>query len=222
MKKSGEIDYSAIHDSIKTIEKVSKNNNPLIVLRSTAIPGTTEMLENKYKFNFAYNPEFLREKKALSDLMETNRIVIGANRFGDYEKVERVYLPIFSKNRVAYIHVNTRTAEMIKYAANAMLTCQIAIANELYQICEALKIDYDNVRKAISLDPRIAKNIKVPGPDGDLGFGGKCFPKDLNAIIHFAREKGYRPHLFEEVWRLNEKIRGNKDWLNIPGATSYV
>ena len=65
-----------------------------------------------------------------------------------------------------------------------------------------------------------ARNIDVPGPDGDFGFGGKCFPKDLNALIYLARENLYRPYLLEEVWRLNEKLRKNKDWLDIPGATS--
>jgi len=70
------------------------------------------------------------------------------------------------------------------------------------------------------MDDRIARNIDVPGPDGKLGFGGKCFPKDLNALIYLAREKMYRPYLLEEIWRLNEKVRKNKDWWDIPGATS--
>ena len=70
------------------------------------------------------------------------------------------------------------------------------------------------------LDDRIGKNLQVPGPDGDFGFGGKCFPKDLNALIYLARENMYRPYLLEEIWRLNEKLRKNKDWLEIEGATT--
>lgn len=109
---------------------------------------------------------------------------------------------------------------MIKYSANVMLAGQIALANEIYQICKVIDVDYETVKNIIQLDNRIAKNITVPGHDGELGFGGKCFPKDLNALIYLAREKMYRPYLLEEIWRLNEKLRKNKDWLDIPGATS--
>ena len=101
-----------------------------------------------------------------------------------------------------------------------MLTGQIALANELYQICQKVGIDYNIIKNTLLLDERIAKNINVPGHDGDLGFGGKCFPKDLNALIYLAREKMYRPYLLEEIWRSNERVRKDKDWLNITGATS--
>ena len=109
---------------------------------------------------------------------------------------------------------------MIKYAANVFLASQIGIANEIYQICKTIGVDYDEVKKAILHDKRIGTNIDVPGHDGDFGFGGKCFPKDLNALIYLAREHMYRPHLLEEVWRLNEKVRKDLDWLDIAGAVS--
>jgi len=220
MKPSGEMDYSAIHNSLMILQEVTKDNpqKPLVILRSTAVSGTTKSLENKYSFNCAFNPEFLREKHALDDMKNTNRIVIGANRPEDYEKVEQVYKPLFPNAK--YIYVNTNTAEMIKYASNAMLTGQIALANEIYQICKATGVNYNLVKDTLLLDNRIARNIHVPGHDGDLGFGGKCFPKDLNALIYLARENHYRPHLLEEIWRLNEKVRTDKNWLDIPGATS--
>jgi len=218
MKSSGEIDYSPIYDSLEILKKVTnENNRPLVVIRSTAVSGTTDKLEEIYPFKFVFNPEFLREKNALTDMLNVDRIVIGANNNEDYEKVEAVYKPIFPN--IKYIKVDRKTAEMIKYAANVMLTGQIALANEIYQICKATGIDYDSVKEAILLDKRIARNIDVPGHDGEFGFGGKCFPKDLNALIYLARENLYRPYLFEEVWRLNEKVRKNKDWLDIPGAT---
>ena len=109
---------------------------------------------------------------------------------------------------------------MIKYAANALLFMQVMAANEVSQICKALGIDYNQVKDAILLDPRIGRNIDVPGPDGDLGAGGKCFPKDVNALIYLARTFQRRPYLLEEAWRLNLDVRKNKDWLDIPGATS--
>ncbi len=220
MKPSGEIDYSPIHDSLKTLTDITSDieKKPLVIIRSTAVSGTTDNLEEKYSFNFVFNPEFLREKFAMEDMMNANRIVIGADREEDYDKAKKVYEPLFPN--VRYIKVNRKTAEMIKYAANVTLIGQVAIANEIYQICQAIGVDYNKVKETILLDNRIGKNIDVPGPDGDFGFGGKCFPKDLNALIYLARENMYRPYFLEEIWRLNERVRKNKDWLNIPGATS--
>lgn len=220
MMSSGEIDYSSIHNSLELLDKVTKDkkHKPIIVIRSTAVSGTTEDLNKKYPFNFAFNPEFLKEKTALEDMKNTDRVVLGVSSNEDYNKLLELYKSIFPNAK--YIQVDTKTAEMIKYAANIMLTGQIALANEIYQICEASGVDYNEVKETILLDDRIAKNIDVPGPDGEFGFGGKCFPKDLNALIYLAREKKYRPYLLEEIWRLNEKIRKNKDWLDIKGATS--
>lgn len=214
MRPNGAIDYSAIHNSLETLIKETRTANPLVVIRSTAVSGTTDKLEKEYPFHFAFNPEFLREKNALEDMLNTNRIVIGASRKEDAEMVEFIYKPLFPN--ATYIHVNNKTAEMIKYASNVMLTGQIALANEIYMICQKVDVNYDEIKNAILMDPRIARNIDVPGPDGDLGFGGKCFPKDLNALIYLARENLYSPYLLEEVWRLNERIRKNKDWLKIP------
>jgi UDPglucose 6-dehydrogenase len=217
-KPNGEMDCSAIHDSVKTLMEVASENKPVVVIRSTAVPGTTKKLEEKYPFHFVFNPEFLREKTALRDMLRSDRIVIGANRKEDYEKTEAVYKPLFPN--ASYIYVSSDTAEMIKYAANVMLIGQISIANEIYQICKAVGVDYNLVKQAILLDERIGRNLDVPGPDGSLGFGGKCFPKDLNALIYLAKENMYKPCLLEEIWRSNERVRKKKDWLDIPGAVS--
>ncbi|MEA3248229.1 MAG: hypothetical protein U9Q73_00830 [Nanoarchaeota archaeon] len=219
MMPSGRIDYSTIHDSLELLERVTKDKDfkPLVAIRSTTVSGTTKLLEEKYPFNFAFNPEFLREKTAVEDMKNTDRVVLGVSSEEDYNKLLEVYRPIFPNAK--YIKVDTKTAEMIKYASNVMLIGQVTLANEIYQICEVLDINYNKVKETILLDNRIARNIDVPGPDGHLGFGGKCFPKDLNALIYLAREKKYRPHLLEEILRLNEKVREDKNWLNIPGAT---
>ena len=220
MKKTGQIDYSAIKGSLNQLTELFKDveKKPVIVIRSTAVSGTTDLLEKEYPFNFVFNPEFLREKTAFQDMVNSNRIVLGANRKEDFELVAKVYRPLFPNSK--YIFVNTRTAEMIKYAANVLLASQIALANEIYQICQSVGVDYEIVKQAVLMDDRIGKNIDVPGHDGDFGFGGKCFPKDLNALIYLARENMYRPYLLEEVWRLNERVRKDKNWLDIVGATS--
>ncbi len=219
MKHSGEIDYSAIYNSLDLLKIYTDKYQtcPSIVIRSTAVSGTTDELEKRYPYTFAFNPEFLREKNALEDMNNTNRIIIGSNDEILKQKITKLYKGIFPNAN--YILTDNKTAEMIKYSANVILASQIAIANELNQICKKLNINYETIKNTILLDNRIGRNIDVPGPDGNLGFGGKCFPKDLNALIFLAREKHYRPYLLEEVWRLNEKLRENKDWEKIPGAT---
>lgn len=223
MKATGEIDYSSVYNSIEQITKeamiVGKNPQELlIVIRSTAVSGTTDKLTWKYPFRFAFNPEFLRENHAIEDMENTDRIIIGANDEKSIFQLKEVYKPIFPD--ATYIIVSRKEAEMIKYAANVTLASQVAIANEIYQICKSTGVNYNIIKEAILLDKRIGKNIDVPGPDGDLGFGGKCFPKDLKALIRLSQEHEYDPYLLQEVWRTNEKVRKNKDWLNIIGATS--
>jgi UDPglucose 6-dehydrogenase len=220
MLPSGALNTNAIHNSMEVLEKTTDTSNrPLVVLRSTAVSGTTEKLEEKYpSFRFVFNPEFLRQRHALEDMSHPDRIIIGAKREEDFRKVQAVYKPLFPF--VPYFHVTTKEAEMIKYASNVVLASQIMIANEIYQICQKMGISYETVKHMLLYDERIARNIDVPGPDGDLGFGGKCFPKDLNALIHISRENGYRPNLLEEVWRTNINLRKNHDWKEIKGATS--
>jgi len=218
MQDSGKIDLSILHEVLDSLKNLNFKEKPILVIRSTAIPGTTEELSKKYDFEFVYNPEFLREKNALDDFKNTNRVILGSDRNINFEKIKSIYSSFLPKAR--YFFTDWKTAEMAKYAANSVLTSQIIMANEIYQICKKLDIDYNKIKNILSLDNRIAKNIDVPGPDGNLGFGGKCFPKDLNAIIQLAKEKGYKPDFFEEVWNSNIKLRESRDWEKIPGATS--
>jgi len=223
MKKSGEIDYGPMRHSLKNLLDATKrmNRKPgeiIITIRSTAVSGTTDSFAEQYPFKFAFNPEFLREKHAFDDMKNTGRIVLGVEEKISEEKLKSAYKALFPKAEI--IVVNRKTAEMIKYAANAVLASQVMIANELYRICQALSVDYNLVKETIQLDNRIARNMDVPGHDGDFGFGGKCFPKDLNALIYLAREHQIRPYLLEEVWRSNTAVRKNHDWLDIAGAVS--
>ncbi len=223
MKKSGEIDYSAIHNSISSLEQETKRigrtpSDLLVTIRSTAVSGTTDSLAKEYPFRFAFNPEFLTEKNALKDMENTTRVVLGVNDERSRADLHRVYEPVFPLAK--YIDVSIKEAETIKYAANIMLAGQVALANELYQVCQRLNVKWDNVKNVILGDERIGRNISVPGPDGDLGFGGKCFPKDLRAFTYLARELGYDANLLNEIWRSNLEVRNNLDWFDIVGATS--
>ncbi|MBX4196746.1 hypothetical protein KW805_04115 [Candidatus Pacearchaeota archaeon] len=223
MKATGEMDYSAINHSLDNLlgatARADREPEDLItVIRSTAVSGTTEKLAEEYPFKFAFNPEFLREKHAEEDMRNTDRVVIGANDPLVSEKIMHMYEEVFP--HANYFCVKTRDAEMIKYAANVTLASQVAIANEIYNICKVVGVNYNTVKEVILHDKRIGTNIDVPGPDGDFGFGGKCFPKDLNALIYLAQTQHYPSNLLREVWRSNLDFREKMDWLDIKGATT--
>lgn len=229
MKISGEIDLSAINDTVAEISDLHLMGSPdktkVICIRSTAVSGTTDALEAKFghkNLKFAFQPEFLTEANYIEDAKHPDRIVIGANDNETALGVQQVYEEAgFTEDKVPYLITDLKTAEFIKYSSNAFLATKCSFANELYNICKHLKIDYETIKKALFLDSRIGKShMDVPGPDLDFGWGGKCLAKDINALIYLAREHGYNPRLLEEVWETNLKVRKNRDWENIPGATT--
>lgn len=204
MKPSGEVDITNIFTSIEKFNGYM-GKDKIFVIKSTATSGTIDKLEEMYPFRFIFNPEFLTDVNANEDFINSTRIVIGANDLKVGKILEKVYQE--AKFTCPIIHTNARTAEMIKYACNVFLASQISVANEIYEICKVLNIDYDIVKNAVKYDDRIGKNIDVPGPDGKRGFGGKCFPKDLNALIYMTNELGHKVYLLEEVWRTNNRYR---------------
>ncbi len=219
-EKNGNVmDLSAIYESMDLISSLFSKKGPLVVIRSTFVPGTTDFLEKKYpNLQFVVNPEFLREKSSVQDFLGSSRIVIGAKNKRQSKPLESLYRKIIPN--AEYIKTDPKTAESIKCASNLFLAGQIALANEIYQVCQVLNVNYDFLKKTLLLDKRIARNIDVPGPDGNLGFGGKCFPKDVRAMISCSEKKGYDPVLLKKIWKFNQEIRGKKDWRDIPGAVS--
>ena len=233
MKISGEIDLSAVEDTVQEIHTIHTNEHILdyptkptiICIRSTAVSGTTDKLENRFSdknLKFAFQPEFLTEANYIEDAKHPDRIVIGANEKEVALTIKKVYEEVgFTENKVPYLITDLKTAEFIKYTNNAFLSCKVSFCNEIYNICKHLGIEYETVRKALLMDKRIGKShTGVPGPDGDFGYGGKCLVKDINALIYLAREHGYNPRLLEEVWETNLKVRKIHDWESIPGATN--
>lgn len=213
MKKSGEINLDAINESIKQID-VFANDGTIVVIKSTATSGTTEDLADQYpKLNFAFNPEFLTEKNATEDFLNSDRVIIGTRDKDTFARIALVYREAGFECPI--IHANIRTAEIIKEFTNVFLASKVMIANEFFRICEKLNINYNEAIEIVQMDQRIGKSHwQVPGHDGDFGFGSKCFPKDINALIYLAREKGYRPYVLEEVWKSNLNVRKKIDWLD--------
>ena len=229
MKVSGEMDLSSIYSTVEEIEmlhNLNRSNRKMIIcIRSTAVSGTTDGLEKKFgneNLKFAFQPEFLTEANYIEDAKHPDRIIIGANERETALAIKKVYgeAGFFLNGRIQCLITDLKTSEMIKYASNCFLAAKVSFANEIYNICKHLNIEYNTVKQALLMDRRIGKShLNVPGPDLCFGFGKKCFPKDLNALIYLSREHGYNPRLLEEVWETNLKVRKNRDWEKIPGAT---
>ena len=124
-------------------------------------------------------------------------------------------------SRDRFMSMDIRSAEMTKYAANAMLATKISFMNEMKQAADAMSVDWEKAMEGFVADGRIGNShLDVPGHDGSLGFGGKCFPKDLNAFIKSLESSGVSPTVLKAVWEKNMEVRKYHDWLEIDGATS--
>ena len=186
MKDNGEGDISIVEEAVRLCPDTH------IIIKSTVPPGTTDWLAKKYRRSISFNPEFLRQKFADYDMQNPHKLVVSN------KKVIEIYNGLI---KCPTISTSNKTAEMIKYASNVMLAGQIGLANEFYNICKRFNIEYSIVKQGMLLDKRIGRNINVPGTDGKTGFGGACFPKDLNALIYESRKKGYFPKFLNELRR---------------------
>lgn len=185
---------------------------PLIVVDKSTVPvGTAEKVRaeilNKLQqrnldipFDVVSNPEFLKEGKAVADFMKPDRVVIGADNPESLEKMRHLYAPFFSQNE-RFIPMSVRSAEMTKYAANAMLASRISFMNEIANICERVGADVNQVRLGIGSDKRIGYQFIFPG----CGYGGSCFPKDVKALIKMAHENHYSPQMITAIEEVNTR-----------------
>ena len=215
MKENGECDIGIVEKEIIKIDQYSTEPK-IIVIKSTIPPGTTKKIDTKSKnIDIIFNPEFLTEQNFIEDFKKQNRIVIGGNE-KSVQVIEEVYKRVFPSTTI--IKTDATTAEMIKYLTNTFLATKVSFANEIKMICDKIDVDYDEVVEYSLYDKRLGNSHwAVPGPDGKLGFGGSCFPKDINALIYFAKEKGLDLDLLQSVWETNLKVRPEKDWEDLKG-----
>lgn len=221
ISKKNKIDLSIVHSLFKEIENLNTDlKNKIFVIKSTVIPGTTTSLESKYKkMNICFNPEFLTERSANLDFINAPRIVIGSSNFDVLTKLESFYRQRFPYKKI--IKTDATTSEFIKYVCNSFFATKVTFMNEMYEMSAKLGLEWDKIREGFITDGRVGNShLDVPGHDGAFGFGGKCFPKDINAIINYYEECNLDPILLKAVWKKNIKIRDKKDWESIEGATS--
>jgi UDPglucose 6-dehydrogenase len=214
MRKSGQCDLNILNAALDEISKSAtalNKKNYIVVIKSTIPPGTTDYLSAIYNnLELVFNPEFLTEANAVDDYKNQNRIVIGGDRPGT-TKVKQVFSKAFPK--VPIIKTSATIAEMIKYVTNTFLALKVSYANEMFQICQGLGIDYDKVIEYARYDERLGNSHwSVPGPDGDFGFGGHCFPKDIAALQHLAGTMKIDTTILNAAIAKNTSVRTDLDW----------
>jgi len=209
MQEGGGINLNIIFSVFEDITKCSTNRDTIFILKSTVIPGTTELLKKKYpKLNIIFNPEFLTERTARLDFINQDRIILGGV-MSSVERVESLYKNRFKSCRI--IKTNPITAELLKYFSNVFFSVKISFANEMKMVCEKIGAEWPDALSGFVADGRVAdSHLNVPGPDGKLGFGGKCFPKDINAFISFAESVGVEVNTIKGAWKTNTKVRPNE------------
>ena len=215
-KLGGEIDLKILDKALFEINECRKNNS-IILIRSTIIPGTSEMFSKKYpKLKIVFNPEFLTEKNANEDFINQSRIILGGDK-NLTKKVSELYKKRFGE-RIHIIETNFQTAELIKYMNNCFLATKISFMNEMKLLSNKINANWDQAIEGFIADPRVGNShFNVPGHDGKYGFGGSCFPKDIQALIKFGEHIDIDTEVLKAVWKTNLKVRPEKDWEELKG-----
>jgi len=225
MRKDGSCYTGFIEDVISNVKDMAREikrnlSSFVVVVKSTVYPGFIEDMQNKHlPMRITFSPEFLTEKNSVEDFKKTNRIIVGGDE-NDAMVVLKFFHEVDPKRiedgRRILLQCDPTTAEMVKLYANGILTAKVIFSNEVYQICEKLGINFEEVRALAVLDTRIgAGHTTVPGPDGELGYGGHCFPKDIQNLRATAKLCGVQEKLFTAMIERNEELRKNKDWLEM-------
>ena len=207
--EQGETDLRYIDEVADTIGRYLQDYK-VIATKSTVPVGTAARIKKRIQdaqtepvaFSVVSNPEFLREGAAIEDFMRPNRVVIGSEDPHALAIMKELYSPLYLIE-TPFVTTDIVTAEMIKYAANTFLAMKISFINEVANVCDAVGADVHDVSRALGLDQRIGNKFLHPGP----GYGGSCFPKDVQSLDHFARESGIELDLVPAVHRVNTKQR---------------
>ena len=216
MKMDGSCDLSILEKFFEDVDKMDLDilEERTFIIKSTVPIGTTKRLAEKHSLTWiVHNPEFLTARNAVNDFANAERTIIGGDSLltGRVAKLYWGYLYYGEDHEI--IHCSSDESEAIKYFSNTFLAYKVAYFNKVYDVCEKFGMDYKNVRRGITLDSRIGEShTQVPGIDRDRGFGGTCFPKDLNSLIVQLEENEINADMFREVWNYNESVRKVIDW----------
>jgi len=214
MKPDGSCDTSIVETVC--LEACNTGRQNIVAIKSTVPPGTTKKINDMCRDSqVVFNPEFLLERNATEDFRNTTRVILGGPRPAT-TRLKQFYTNVFPKANI--IKTDATIAEFVKYLTNCFLAVKVSMANEIAAMCESTGVDYDKVIEYATQDARLGdSHWSVPGPDGHFGFGGSCFPKDLNALIQCAIDLGISPNTLVGAWNTNLVVRPEKDWEELKG-----
>ena len=220
--KDGSMNLDIVKQVLQEISDVNQNPNNIILLRSTVTPGTTRKLQEHFNnIRIIFNPEFLTERSAKFDFINQSRFILGCGdsdlEMYQTEEVADLFRDRFGDS-ISIIETNFETAELIKYMNNCFFATKVSFLNEMYQIAKKSGVDWDMALDGFVRDGRVGhSHMNVPGPDGKMGFGGSCFPKDIQAIINYGESLDLNMNTLKGVWNTNLEVRPEKDWENLKG-----
>ncbi len=215
----GSINLDVVYNVFDEMNRLNHRTDNVFLLRSTVTPGTTRKLQRKFRnLNIVFNPEFLTERSAKLDFINQSRFILGGLK-KNVNKVEKLFKWRFGET-MPIIKTNYETAEMIKYMNNCFFATKVSFLNEMYQIADACGVDWDVAVEGFVRDGRVGhSHMSVPGPDGKFGFGGSCFPKDIQAMINFAKSLDVSPDVLLGAWEKNLDVRPEEDWRKLKGRS---
>ena len=214
--KDGSVNLDIVEEALRDISNLIKNDS-IILLRSTMIPGSTQKFQDNFpKLKLVFNPEFLTERSANFDFINQSRFIVGGKP-ENTKKVSEMYKWRFGQS-VPVIETNFETAELIKYMNNCFFATKVSFMNEMKLVSDQCGADWDEAVEGFIRDGRIGhSHLNVPGHDGRFGFGGSCFPKDIQAMINFGQSLGLKMNTLTGAWETNLEVRPEKDWEKLKG-----
>lgn len=217
-------DLNSRKADLSILESVFKELNELkckatLVIKSTVPVGTTLSIQKQNPdLKICHSPEFLTARKAKIDFCTPSRNIVGytTNR-KSCQKIVNLYKKRFPGTTC--LVMKSGESEMVKYMANCFFATKVSFFNEMYLLADKLNLNWNSLLEGVLSDGRIGvSHFDVPGHDKDFGFGGTCFPKDINALINLMKDNNIQPHVLEGAWEQNVKVRKNKDWETNPSA----
>ncbi len=215
----GSMNIDILDKVLNDIQLINKRSGNIILIRSTVTPGTTTKLAKKFtKLNIVFNPEFLTERSAKFDFINQSRFILGGRK-RNTAKVAKLFKWRFGDS-MPVVETNFNTAEMIKYMNNCFFATKVSFMNEMKLIADASNVNWDMAVEGFVRDGRIGhSHLNVPGPDGRWGFGGSCFPKDIQAMISYGNELGVETNTLKGAWNTNLAVRPERDWEQLKGRS---
>ena len=207
----------SVLNDIDTMNSTMVDEVGIILLRSTVTPGTTSNLQKKYpNLRIVFNPEFLTERSANFDFINQSRFILGGSS-DDVIEVSELFRERFGSS-LSIIETNYETAELIKYMTNTFFATKISFLNDMKLLADKCGVIWEDALEGFVRDGRVGhSHLNVPGHDGKFGFGGSCFPKDIQALINFGEELGLEMSVLKGAWKTNLKVRPEKDWEQLKG-----